>query len=258
MTPILVFDLETIPDCPGIRKLYDLPADLPDHEVAEVAFQKRRAKSGNDFLPPHLQRVAVISCVLRDDEGVRVFSIGEPESGEAAAIQRFFDGIDKYVPQLVSWNGRGFDVPVLAARGLIHGVNAACFWDTGADNKDFKWSNYINRFHDRHLDLMDVLSLYGGGRGSPLDELAKLSGFPGKLGMDGSEVWGSYLKGAIASIRDYCETDVANTYLIYLRFQLMRCVLSPERYASECALLRGTLEKRGEPHWREFLSAWKA
>ncbi len=258
MIPILVFDLETIPDCPGIRKLYDLPADLPDHEVAEVAFQKRRAKSGNDFLPPHLQRVAVISCVLRNDEGIRVFSIGEPESDEATAIQRFFEGINKYVPQLVSWNGRGFDVPVLAARGLIHGVNAACFWDTGADNKDFKWSNYINRFHDRHLDLMDVLSLYGGGRGSPLDELAKLAGFPGTLGMDGSEVWESYRKGAIASIRDYCETDVVNTYLLFLRFQLMRCVLSPERYASECALVRGMLEKRSEPHWREFLSAWKA
>jgi len=258
LTPVLVFDLETIPDCPGIRKLYDLPADLPDHEVAEVAFQKRRVKSGNDFLPPHLQRIAVISCVLRDDEGVRVFSIGEPESSEAEAIQRFFDGIDKYVPTLVSWNGRGFDVPVLAARGLMHGVNAACFWDTGSDNKDFKWSNYINRFHDRHLDLMDMLSLYGGGRGSPLDELAKLCGFPGKLGMDGSAVWESYRDGAIASIRDYCETDVANTYLIYLRFQLMRCVLSPERYASECALLRGMLEKRGERHWREFLSAWKA
>ena len=258
MTPILVFDLETIPDCPGIRKLYDLPADLPDHEVAEVAFQKRRAKSGNDFLPPHLQRVAVISCVLRNDEGLRVFSIGEPESGEAAAIQRFFDGIDKYVPQLVSWNGRGFDMPVLAARGVIHGVTAACFWDTGADNKDFKWSNYINRFHDRHLDLMDVLSLYGGGRGSPLDELAKLSGFPGKLGMDGSEVWASYLEGGIASIRDYCETDVVNTYLLFLRFQQMRCALSPERYAAECALVREMIQKRAEPHWREFLSAWKA
>ena len=258
MTPVLVFDLETIPDCPGIRKLYDLPEDLPDHEVAEVAFQKRRAKSGNDFLPPHLQRIAVISCVLRNEEGIRVFSIGEPDSDEATAIQRFFDGIGKYVPTLVSWNGRGFDVPVLAARGLIHGVNAACFWDTGADNKDFKWSNYINRFHDRHLDLMDVLSLYGGGRGSPLDELAKLAGFPGKLGMDGSEVWTSYRNGGIASIRDYCETDVVNTYLIYLRFQLMRCVLSPERYASECAMVRAMLEKRGEPHWREFLSAWKA
>jgi 3'-5' exonuclease len=257
MTPILAFDLETIPDCEGIRRIHDLPADLADREVAEVAFQKRRTQTGNDFLPPHLQRVIVISCVLRDDEGVKLFSLGEPEVAEGAAIQRFFEGINKYVPQLVSWNGRGFDLPVLAARGLIHGVTAACFWDTGADNKDFRYSNYLSRFHDRHLDLMDVLSIYGG-RGSPLDELARLAGFPGKLGVGGAAVWDSYGKGGIAEIRDYCEADCANTYLLYLRFQMMRCALSPERYAAEAALLRSALEKRPEPHWRKFLSLWKS
>jgi predicted PolB exonuclease-like 3'-5' exonuclease len=89
MRPILTFDIETVPDVSGMRRLYSVPDDLPDAEVAEVAFQKRRAVSNNDFLPPHLHRVLVISCVLRDDDGVRVFSIGEPESGEAAAIQRF-------------------------------------------------------------------------------------------------------------------------------------------------------------------------
>jgi 3'-5' exonuclease len=145
---------------------------------------------------------------------------------------------------------------VLAARGLVRGVSAGCFWDTGADNKDFKWSNYINRFHDRHLDLMDALSLYGGGRSSPLDELAQLCGLPGKLGMDGSEVWDRYRQGGIGAIRDYCETDVMNTYLLYLRFQLMRCAHTPERHATEMALVRDSLQKRSEPHWREFLSRW--
>ena len=258
MTPILAFDIETVPDCEGIRRLYDLPADLHDREVAEVAFQKRRTLTGSDFLPPHLQRVIVISCVLRDDEGVKVFSIGEPDVAEGAAIQRFFEGINKYVPQIVSWNGRGFDIPVLVSRGLVHGVTAACFWDTGNDNKDFRFSNYINRFHDRHVDLMDVLSIYGGARGAPLDELSRLSGFPGKLGVGGAAVWDSYGRGEIAAIRDYCEADCANTYLLYLRFQAMRCVYTAERYASECALLRSLLEKRPEPHWHKFLSLWKS
>lgn len=258
MTPILAFDIETIPDCGGIRRLYELPADLHEREVAEVAFQKRRTLTGSDFLPPHLQRVVVISCVLRDDEGVKVFSIGEPDAAEGAAIQRFFEGINRYVPQIVSWNGRGFDIPVLVSRGLIHGVTAACFWDTGADNKDFRYSNYINRFHERHLDLMDVLSIYGGARGSPLDELSRLSGFPGKLGVGGAAVWDSYGRGEIAAIRDYCEADCANTYLLYLRFQMMRGAYTPERYASEGALLRALLEKRPEPHWRKFLSLWKS
>jgi predicted PolB exonuclease-like 3'-5' exonuclease len=259
MIPILVFDIETIPDCAGIRKIHDLPAELPDRDVAETAFQKRRVQtnSNNDFLPPHLHRVVVISCVLRNDEDLKVFSIGEPEVTEAAAIQRFFDGINKYLPHIVSWNGRNFDLPVLVSRGLIHGVGAACFWDTGADNKDFRYSNYINRFHDRHTDLMDVLSIYGG-RGSPLDELARLSGFPGKLGVGGGAVWESYLGGGIEAIRNYCEADTVNTYLLFLRFQLMRCAYSPERYQSELDLLRSSLEKRPEPHWREFLSLWKA
>ena len=256
MTPVLAFDIETIPDCAGIRKLHDLPADLPDVEVAEVAFQKRRVVTNNDFLPPHLQRVIVISCVLRTDEGVRIFSIGEPDAAEDVAIQRFFEGINKYVPQIVSWNGRNFDLPVLVARGLIHGVAAACFWDTGQDNKDFKYANYINRFHDRHTDLMDVLAMYGG-RGLPLDELSKLAGFPGKLGVGGGAVWEAYRDGRIAAIRDYCETDCANTYLLFLRFQMMRCALSREQYDAELAMLRAFIEKQNLPHWGEFLSLWK-
>ncbi len=256
MTPILAFDLETVPDCAGIRRLYDLPADLPDAEVAEVAFQKRRTQTGNDFLPPHLQRVVVISCVLRDDEGIKLFSIGEPDAAEEVAIQRFFEGINRYVPQIVSWNGRNFDLPVLVARGLIHGISAAGFWDTGQDNKDFKWSNYINRFHDRHLDLMDVLSIYGG-RGAPLDEISRLAGFPGKVGVGGNAIWETYRRGAIASIRDYCEADCANTYLLFLRFQLMRGALTKEQYARECGLLKSFMEKQNRSHWAEFLSGWK-
>ena len=255
MTPILTFDIETIPDCDGIRKVYELPAELPDADVAEVAFQRRRVQTGaSDFLPNHLHRVVVISCVLRGDDGVRIFSVGEPQDAEAGAIQRFFDGIEKYVPQLVTWNGRNFDLPVLVARGMVHGVRAACFWETGGESK---YNNYVNRFHDRHLDLMDVLSIYGG-RGSPLDELSRLAGFPGKLGVGGGAVWESYRAGQVEAIRNYCEADTVNTYLLFLRFQLMRCAYTPERYRSECDLLRATLEKRAEPHWREFLSLWKA
>ena len=200
-------------------------------------------QTGNDFLPPYLQRVIVISCVMRSDDGVQVFSIGEPDVAEGAAIQRFFAGLDKHVPQIVSWNGRGFDLPVLVNRALQHGIGAACFWDTGRDNQDFRYSNYINRFHDRHLDLMDVLSLYGG-RGSPLDDVARLSGFPGKLGVGGNAVWDSYRRGELASIRNYCEADCVNTYLLFLRFQQMRCVFDAARYAEECNVLRASLEKR--------------
>ena len=260
MTPVLVFDIETIPDIAGLRTLHELPATLPDAEVAEFAFQRQRAKNGSDFLPLHLQRVVVISCALRSDEGFRVWSLAEPKSGEGEIIQRFFDGVEKFTPQIVSWNGGGFDLPVLHYRGLIHRVTAPRYWDMGEgdyrDSKDFKWNNYISRYHSRHLDLMDLLAMYQPRASAPLDDLAKLIGFPGKLGMDGSKVWDAWQAGKVAEIRDYCETDVVNTYLVSLRFRLMRGELSRAEYDAEILFLRGELEKLGKPHWREFLAAW--
>jgi predicted PolB exonuclease-like 3'-5' exonuclease len=256
LTPVLAFDIETIPDCAGIRRLYDLPAGLPDEEVAEVAFQARRARTGNDFLPPHLQRVLVISCVLRSDEGVQVFSIGEPERDERASIQKFYDGLEKLVPQLVSWNGGGFDLPVLNYRALALGVSAPRFWDQGDDDRDFRFNNYVNRYHARHCDLMDVLAMYQPRNNAPLDEVARVAGFPGKLGMDGAAVWGAYRAGGIAEIRAYCEADSANTYLLWLRYQQLRGVLDEANYARECGLLRAHLETSGAPHWKEFLARW--
>jgi len=256
MNPTLVFDIETIPDIAGLRVLQELDARVSDAEVAEMAFQLRRQKTGSDFLPHHLQRVVAISCVLREGDNFRVWSLGDMLEDEGSIIQRFFDGIDKYTPQLVSWNGSGFDLPVLHYRGLIHGIQCARYWDQGEDEKDFKWNNYISRYHSRHLDLMDLLAMYTGRANAPLDELAKLIGFPGKLGMDGSKVWEAYQQGKLDEIRNYCETDVANTYLVFARFQMMRGVLTRARFKRECDLVRAELAKLDQPHWSEFLAAW--
>ena len=253
MIPILAFDIETVPDVAGIRTLYGLPADLPDREVAEVAFQKRRTQTGSDFLPPHLHKVVVISCVLRSDEGLKIFSLDEPE---AEAIRRFYDGLRRYVPQLVSWNGGGFDLPVLNYRALIHGIEAPQFWDTGEDNKDFRFNNYVSRYHTRHLDLMDCLAMYQPRNNAPLDQVAQLAGLPGKIGVGGAAVWESYLAGEAAKIRDYCEVDTVNTYLLFVRFQLLRGTYSKDRFEQEMQVLRRHLKEQKKPHWREFLERW--
>ena len=100
--------------------------------------------------------------------------------------------------------------------------------------------------------------MYQGRAAAPLDELSRLCGFAGKLGMAGDQVWGAYSEGRIEAIRNYCETDVVNTYLLYLRFQSMRGSLEPTAYARETALVRSTLEKLPEAHWREFLDRWAA
>ena len=257
MTPILVFDIETVPDVAGLRRIYAHSAHISDAEVAQLAFDKRREATGSDFLPLHLHRVVAISCALRDRDSFRVWSLGEGTEPERDLVQRFFDGIEKYTPQLVSWNGSGFDLPVLNYRALIHGVRAARFWDMGEDDREFKWNNYISRYHNRHLDLMDVLAMYQGRGNAPLDQMAQLLGLPGKLGMDGSKVWQAFQHGQIGAVRNYCETDVANTYLLYQRFQLVRGVLDQGQYHRECQLVRTTLSNTGEDHWREFLAGWQ-
>ena len=257
MTPILVFDIETVPDAEGIRRVLGFGPELSDASVVEFALQRRRQASGSDFLPPHMHRVIAISCVLRSNEGVRVWSLGSPTDSERDIVQRFFDGIEKYTPQLVSWNGSGFDLPVLHYRAMVHGIPGCCYWDVGDNNKDFKFNNYLSRFHTRHTDLMDVLAGFQNRAWAPLDEMARLCGLPGKLGMDGSQVWAAWARGEVAAIRDYCETDVANTFLLFQRFQMVRGAMSPEEYAREVKVFRDFLDAQSAPHWRQFSAAWK-
>ena len=261
MQPTLVFDIETVPDVAGYRTVLELEPSLTDADVAEIAFQRRRAATGHEFLPLHLQRVVAIACLLRERTSLRVWSLGAPTDGEGEIVQRFFDGIEKYTPQLVSWNGCGFDLPVLHYRALIHGVTAPRYWETGdgdhEDVRDFRFNNYINRYHPRHLDLMDLLSLYQPRASAPLDQLARLIGFPGKLGLDGSQVWEAFRAGRISAVRNYCETDVFNTWLVFLRFQTLRGALDREGYDREIAFARATIEKLDEPHWRDFLARWR-
>lgn len=256
MIPVLVFDIETIPDVVGLRALNGHASDKSDDDVAATAFEARREKTGSDFLPHHLHRIAAISCVFRDDEGFRVRSLGGIADGEAKLVNDFFRVIDRYTPQLVSWNGGGFDLPVLHYRALINGVSASRYWEMGNDDREFKWNNYLSRYHTRHMDLMDLLALYTGRANAPLDDLAKLCGFPGKLGVDGSQVWPLYQQGRLEEIRAYCETDVVNTYLVYCRFQLMRGEMTQEAYEAELALVSGTLKSIDASHWREYLAAW--
>jgi len=258
MIPTLVFDIETIPDTDGLKSLLGLPAETSAEDVAKIAFHQCRQHNGSEFLPLHQHRVVAISCVLRDADSFKVWSLGAPGEPEGQLIQRFFDGIEKYTPNVVSWNGGGFDFPVLHYRGLIHGIQAPRYWDMGDDDKEFKWNNYISRYHSRHTDLMDLLAMYQGRANAPLDDMAQLCGFPGKLGMDGSKVWDAYQNGEIEAIRNYCETDVVNTYLVYLRFQLMRGQLNQAAYEREIALVRDTLNEDAAPHWLEFMAAWKS
>jgi hypothetical protein len=251
------FDIETVPDVDFGRRMWDLDG-LSDEDVATAMMFKRQQQTGNDFLPLHQHRIVAISVALRTQDTFRVWSLGEEESGEAEIVQRFFAGIDRYTPDLVSWNGSGFDLPVLHYRALKHDIQAARYWEIGDSNRDFRFNNYQSRFHWRHVDLMDVLAGFQMRGRASLDQTAVLLGYPGKLGMSGDKVWDRYREGGIRDIRNYCETDVINTWLVYLRFEFMRGNLDKADLERELALVRSTLETMDQDHLNEFLAAWPA
>jgi hypothetical protein len=252
----LVFDIETVPDVALGRRLYGLQG-LADAQVAKAMFALRRQGTGADFLALEQHRVVAISCALRSREGFAVWSLGEADTPEGELVQRFFDGVEKFSPDLVSWNGSAFDLPVLTYRALLAGAQAPRFWETGEEDPAFRYNNYQSRYHWRHTDLMDVLSGFQSRGRVSLKNMASLLGLPGKLGFEGGQVWVAWLWGEVVAIRHYCETDVLNTWLIYLRFAQLRGQLSRAQHADELERVRTLLRASQEPHFAEFLRAWQ-
>lgn len=253
LTNILVFDIETIPDIDSGKRLYGL-SNLSAAEIAQAMFAVQRAKSGHDFLPHYLHKIVTISVVFYNNKQVKVWSLGDGDSSEKELITSFFSAIDKYTPILISWNGSGFDLPVLHYRTLLHKISASNYWEVGNNQSGFRWNNYLSRYHYRHVDLMDVLSGYQNRAFAPLDDLSVILGLPGKMGMHGHQVFNYYLENNIQSIRNYCETDVMNTYCIYLRFELMRGTINMDRYLELIEQLKFFLgQGTTKSHFQEFL-----
>ncbi len=255
---LLVFDIETVPDLESARRLFDLQ-DLPEREV--IAFLKEKK---GEFLPPHWHRIVAIAVLYRGAgrEGKEVLTLralGQPDDPEKELIASFFKIIDRYTPVLVSWNGSGFDLPVLHYRALLYAIPAPRYWEVGDGDATFRSNHYLGRYHWRHIDLMDVLSGYQPRGWAPLDEVARMAGLPGKLGLSGEEVCLSWLEGEIEKIRNYCEIDVLNTYLLYLRFEKMRGRLRGERFEQAIRQLDRMLLEEGSrrSHLSIFRELWR-
>lgn len=255
MSTILAFDIETIPDTATGRELLGLEG-LSDGEVGQAMFHLRNQKTGSEFLQRHLHRVASIAVARSTPRDFKLLSLGEESSSEKELVELFFKGIEKYTPILVTWNGSGFDLPVLHYRALLHGIRAPRYWETGAEDSSFRYNNYLSRYHWRHVDLMDVLSGLERGARAPLEDIAIMLGLPGKMGMHGSMVWDTWKAGEIGKIRAYCETDTLNTYLIYRRFECMRGTLSEGGYRDERDRVRAFLRDSDAPHLQEYLRLW--
>jgi hypothetical protein len=255
--PILAFDIETIPDTQLGSRLWGLE-NLPEAEQMEAMLQKRRQETGgSEFMPIHLHAVLVIGVVLRTDHELRCFSLGSHLASERERIERFFSGIDRLKPRLVTWNGNAFDLPVLQYRALRYAIPAATYWETGERLPEFRFNNYLSRYHWRHMDLMDVLGGFQSGRNAVrLDEAARLVGLPGKLDLSGSGVLTAYLAGERERIDRYCETDALTTYLLFLRLERMRDRLSGDAFRAAIREVEIFLSGQTESHWQEFAARW--
>ncbi len=227
---ICIFDCETIPDTNLIRQQFALEGD--DRSVTEAAFSLQEQKTGSTFLPVPFHQVVSISAVISDDFGKfdKVSSIGGADEREM--ITNFLQFIDRHNPKLVSFNGRNFDMPMLLIRAMKYNLSCPAFYDK--DNQQLgksKWDNYRYRFTDRfHVDLMDHIGEFGAVRGLKLDLLCNMAGIPGKFDVSGDQVHTLYYEGKLDEIREYCESDVLNTYWLYLKYELLKGNLLIEDY----------------------------
>jgi predicted PolB exonuclease-like 3'-5' exonuclease len=256
---VLVFDLETVPDVEAGRRLYGNRAEmanLSDEEVIRVMYHYNNyadASTDNDRLRPHLQKVVAIAAILRSGERLRMDSLGNLAATEVEIIQQLFKSIQYYTPNLVSWDGYRLDVPVLHYRALLHGISAQRYWDI---HKEFRFNNYRHRYHDRHTDLMDIIAGYQLSAAINLEEMSRLLELPSQPHLHNNQIQTLYFQGRLADIRAYCEINVLTTYLIFLRFELMRGNLEAAAYEQECQRIREILTNETKPHWQTFLATW--
>lgn len=218
MAPILVFDIETMPDMITGRRLYPQIADLSDEDALSALIALREAEAGNSFMRQPLHKVVCLSFLWVDMDKPSFYlkSLSLKDMSETDILSTFFRAFDKNpAPTLVSWNGGGFDLPVLMYRALHHGLSAPKLF--GTQNK----YGYMNRYSDAHIDLMDKMSLYNGYNRQKLDTVAALCGFAGKGDIDGSMVVPMVQADEWEKLTTYCESDVINTWLIYLRFGVL-------------------------------------
>lgn len=261
---VIVFDTETVPDADAARRLLNQP-ELSDIEARDALAAYFLEKTGgkNDFpRQPFHQIVAISYAHLIAEPGEsgrelvirRIATGGEADSDEAEMLDGFFSLIEKRAPQIVSFNGRGFDVPVLKYRAMIHSLSCPRWFNEGD-----KWKNYDSRYDATyHLDLLEVLSDYGASARCSMHEIATSFGVPGKLDTAGDNVREMFEAGQIEDIRNYCETDVCTTLLIYLRFQLFNGALSEGAHARAVLGVRNYLEEEAanRAHFATYLNAW--
>jgi 3'-5' exonuclease len=222
---VIAWDLETIPDLPTAARMLDL-AGATEAEVREAL--------GEGFPKHPLHKIVCIGALVasRQPDGWRMDALGAPHIGErseAELISAFAERVGQLRPQLITWNGRSFDLPVLRYRAMVNRISAA----------GLQVRQYFHRYTEDALDLRDVLGSYAPGGKVKLDEVSKILGLTGKPeGIDGSRVEEMVRAGQIEEVARYCESDVLNTYRVWLVYELFRGSITDKQLAwSEAQIL---------------------
>jgi 3'-5' exonuclease len=239
---VIVWDLETIPDLSGFAAASQLDGKT-ENEIRE--------SMGDKFPKLIFHRIACIGALIasRSADCWQIDAVGAPHLGERSEkelIQAFVDRIDQLRPRLVTFNGSSFDLPVLRYRAMVNCVSAP-----GLTKR-----NYFNRYTDDAIDLCDLLAAFDRGSKVSLHDLARVLGLPGKPdGIDGSQVDTFCRAGRFKEVADYCETDVVNTYRIWLRHELFKGALTPAGYEKSEANIASHIAVRGDkkPHLQDLI-----
>jgi len=262
--PILVFDIETVADIDAARRIYPQLAQLNDADTLSALTAIRTQEAGHDFMRLPLQRIVCISALYIKDGKLSLFSLTADKFSEKDILAKFFRAFSdvETLPQLISWNGSGFDIPVLIYRAMQYDLSAPWLFEEGERIKNMRFDNYVNRFHTRHLDLMDRFSQYGASRREAMDIVASLYGLPGKTDVDGSMVGALVESGDWQTLSIYCESDVMNTWLIYLRWLRLTGQLSSPGFDAwqqqSYDYLAQYTQADGSPRHQEFIADWSS
>lgn len=246
---ICVFDIESVPDVLLLQEIYGYSGSPMD--VCRQAFAAQKDSSGSEFLPLSFHKIISIASVVADDFGnfikVGHFAKDTPlKQREEVLLQEFSTFLNKKNPRLVSFNGRGYDMPLIGVRALKYNINFHGYYET--ENQQLgknKWENYRQRYSERfHLDLYDTLGNYGAARALSLDVVCKMAGIMGKYEVSGGQVHELIFNdNDLAKIDFYCQSDVLNTYWLFLKFELTKGMLQMGDYVANLAKMRESLPK---------------
>lgn len=254
-TGFLVFDTESVPDGRLIREVKYCGEKLTDEECIERAQKEAREASwnGSDFLPASFQ-IPVSVCVAKVGKDFSLQTLqclGAPDFPTRQIVADFWKGLNHYMKdrvKLVSFNGRGFDFPLMEMAAFRYGLPAPSYYDS-----------VRRRFDANAIDLMEWFNNFGAIRHvGGVNLLAKLLGKPGKIDVCGSQVYALWKEGRLSEINDYCMGDTLDTYFVFLRTCVMRGDLTLDDEADRVRKARELIEAKAidHPGLKIYLDNW--